>query len=191
MLQLLFALAFVWLATISWRGNTPVSKAAALSAGLIAAANLLQSPLWPSALELSNSHALTIMVDNAARYIALPLSALILIHQARQWHWLAATWGRIFLGLAAMFEIGRRGDFNDSYLWLLESLWGSALLLVVLLYGQAFSRSQRMLMLVAGLYTGAQLYMAMQGYAEIALIGIYTSIFVVLLSLFKPRRGHA
>ena len=55
--------------------------------------------------------------------------ALIMLDVAMGWHWQRATWGRIFLALAAMFELMRRAENGDAYgefiLWtcLLALLW--------------------------------------------------------------------
>ena len=55
--------------------------------------------------------------------------ALIMLDVAMGWQWQRATWGRIFLALAAMFELMRRAENGDAYgesiLWicLLALLW--------------------------------------------------------------------
>ena len=41
--------------------------------------------------------------------------ALTLLDLSFSWRWQKATWGRIFLALAAMFEVMRRADAGNNY----------------------------------------------------------------------------
>ena len=52
---------------------------------------------------------------NLSLYVGLPMIALVLLDLALEWQWLRATWGRIFLALAAMFELMRRAETGDAY----------------------------------------------------------------------------
>lgn len=52
---------------------------------------------------------------NLALYVGVPMAALVMLDVALGWHWQRATWGRIFLGLAAMFELMRRAEAGNTY----------------------------------------------------------------------------
>ena len=67
--------------------------------------------------------ALDLLLANATLYLTPALATLVLLHDQIRCQWRAPTWGRIFLGLVAMFELGRRGDFNNTYLHLLTLAW--------------------------------------------------------------------
>ena len=53
--------------------------------------------------------------NNLGLYVGFPMMALVLLDLVLGWKWQKATWGRIFLGLAAMFELMRRAESGNSY----------------------------------------------------------------------------
>ena len=67
---------------------------------------------------MSVSHGLSGMISpalqltgyNASLYISLPMLTLTLLDLKFDWRWQKATWGRIFLALAALFELLRRAE---------------------------------------------------------------------------------
>ena len=86
------------------------------------------------------------------------MMALIMLDVAMGWQWQRATWGRIFLALAAMFELMRRAENGHAYgefiLWicLLASLWSIyRIIRTARLQGQASNR----------LYIGMGFYFAL------------------------------
>jgi hypothetical protein len=52
---------------------------------------------------------------NLSLYVGFPMMALVSLDLALGWQWQRATWGRIFLALAAMFELMRRAEAGNAY----------------------------------------------------------------------------
>lgn len=92
----------IWLLTLD-RG---LLKTTALSLAL-AAFGCLTSMQW---LIPDLGPVLTAMGYNVSLYISLPMLVLAVIDWRYDWRWQKATWGRIFLALAALFELLRRAD---------------------------------------------------------------------------------
>ena len=182
MIQLLFALACGWLATVCWRSELPAAKTAALASAMIAVFGILQSPL----LGLPADHTALIMADNVAHFISLPLISLIIVHHCQGWNWQAATWGRIFLGLAAMFELGRQMDFNDIYLLIICGAWIAALVSAATMYAPRWQAGQRALLGACGLYLGWLMFK--HGASDVHLVtqAAHATAFMALFSLYKP-----
>ncbi len=187
MIQLLFALACAWLARVCWRSELPGAKTAALATALIAVFGFLQSPL----LGLPKQHTGLIMADNAAHFISLPLVSLIVLHYCRDWHWQAATWGRIFLGLAAMFELGRQMGFNDHYLLILCGAWVAALVSAATMFAPRWQSGQRALLGACGIYVGWLMFN--HGASDIHLVtqAAHATAFIALFSIYKPAAQQA
>lgn len=59
------------------------------------------------------------MALNLAIYAAVPLMAVVLFAVSRRLFWSAAGWGRLLLGLFALFELTRQLGYGSSYLQLL------------------------------------------------------------------------
>ncbi len=59
------------------------------------------------------------MAGNLAVYAALPLMAITLFALGRRLFWSAAGWGRLLLGLFALFELTRQLGYGNGYLQLL------------------------------------------------------------------------
>ena len=59
---------------------------------------------------------MVVLGQNLSLYVGFPMMALIMLDVAMGWQWQRATWGRIFLALAAMFELMRRAE-NGACLW--------------------------------------------------------------------------
>ena len=96
--------------------------------------------------------------NNLGLYVGFPMMALVLLDLVLGWKWQKATWGRIFLGLAAMFELMRRAENGAAYgefiLWicLLALLWSIyRIIRTARLQGQASNR----------LYIGMGFYFAL------------------------------
>ena len=182
MIQLLFALACGWLATVCWRSELPAAKTAALASVMIAVFGILQSPY----LGLPADHTALIMADNVAHFISLPLISLIIVHHCQDWNWQAATWGRIFLGLAAMFELGRQMDFNDIYLLIICGAWIAALVSAATMYAPRWQAGQRALLGACGLYLGWLMFKHGAGDIHLVTQAAHATAFMALFSLYKP-----
>lgn len=182
MIQLLFALACAWLATVCWRSERPAAKTAALTSAFIALFGILQSPL----LGLPKTHVALVMADNAAHFISIPLASLIILHHCRDWHWQAATWGRIFLGLAAMFELGRQMGFNGDYLLVICGAWIAALVSAASMFAPRWQTGQRALLGACGVYLGWLMFK--HGANDIHLVtqAAHATAFMALFSLYRP-----
>jgi len=107
-IYVLIALKLLYLAATLWRLRLDrgLIKTAALSLALTAFGCLANMPLLAPYL----GSQLVTMGHNVGLYIGLPMLALGLLDWNFNWHWQKATWGRIFLGLAALFELLRRAD---------------------------------------------------------------------------------
>jgi hypothetical protein len=107
-IYLLLAIGLLRLSVAMWclpldRG---LLKTAALSVAF-AACGCLTSMQW---LIPHLGPVLAAMGYNVSLYISLPMLLLAVIDWRYDWHWQQATWGRIFLALAALFELLRRAD---------------------------------------------------------------------------------
>ena len=101
---------------------------------------------------------MVVLGQNLSLYVGFPIMALIMLDVAMGWQWQRATWGRIFLALAAMFELMRRAENGAAYgefiLWicLLALLWPIyRIIRTARLQGQASNR----------LYIGMGFYFAL------------------------------
>ena len=101
---------------------------------------------------------MVVLGQNLSLYVGFPIMALIMLDVAMGWQWQRATWGRIFLALAAMFELMRRAENGAAYgefiLWicLLALLWSIyRIIRTARLQGQASN----------GLYIGMGFYFAL------------------------------
>jgi hypothetical protein len=86
-------------------------KTAALCLWLGAYAYIANAPIFSPFIEPE----MAILGDNLSVYVGFPMMALVLLDLAFGWQWQRATWGRIFLALAAMFELMRRAESGDNY----------------------------------------------------------------------------
>ena len=84
---------------------------AALSLWLGAYASIVNAPFAVSMV----SFEVAILGYNLSVFVGLPMLALTLLDLSFSWRWQKATWGRIFLALAAMFEVMRRADVGNNY----------------------------------------------------------------------------
>ena len=97
-----------------WHGASASHFMAALL-GLITAVTLL---LTDAGIAVSDD--LTRIMLQACLYAGIPLIAAVSLADAFRRHWDRVIWGRVLLGLCAVFELGRRGDWLDT--WLLVTL---------------------------------------------------------------------
>jgi len=106
-----------WLSIVLWRKPWPhhTYKTAAFSLCVMAIACVTHGINATVGLATLASTDAGIMSQNIALYVGLPMAVLTLIDHTYSWHWKKATWGRIFLGLAAMFELTRRGEVGTHY----------------------------------------------------------------------------
>tara|TARA_B100000780_G_C20820329_1_gene325921 strand:- start:26 stop:601 length:576 start_codon:yes stop_codon:yes gene_type:complete len=86
-------------------------KTAALCLWLGAYACLVNTSLLSAFIALE----LATLGINLALYVSVPMATLLLLDVALNWQWQRATWGRIFLSLAAMFELMRRAETGNRY----------------------------------------------------------------------------
>ena len=154
MLPIVYGLAFTWLAYVCWQSSVTAHKTVALASLFIALQNWAVSPL----ISLSQDHVGMLMLNNSANYISLPLVALAVLHYSLAWQWQTATWGRIFLGLAALFELGRRTDLNADYLLIIIGLWVAVLVTSAGLFGRRWRNNQRLILAICGIYVAWMLY---------------------------------
>ncbi|MCO4837810.1 MAG: hypothetical protein KC426_06940 [Oceanospirillaceae bacterium] len=84
---------------------------AALSLWLGAYTSLVNAPIFSSLM----SFEVATLGYNLSVFVGLPMLALVLLDLMLNWGWQKATWGRIFLALAAMFEVMRRADAGNNY----------------------------------------------------------------------------
>jgi hypothetical protein len=180
MLPLVYGLTFAWLAYVCWQSHVTAHKTVALASVFIALQNWALSPL----IGLPQDHVGMLMLSNCANYISLPLIALAVLHYGLAWQWQTATWGRIFLGLAASFELGRRTGLNADYLLVIIGLWVAVLVTSAGLFARQWNNIQRLVLAICGLYLAwmlyrhgpfnmAQVMYAAQATALVALLIIY------------------
>ncbi|MDC9719460.1 MAG: hypothetical protein PSN46_01880 [Gammaproteobacteria bacterium] len=107
-IYLVIGLKLVYLASALWRLplERGLIKTAALSLALTALGCVVNMPLLIPYV----SPYIVIMGHNIGLYIGLPMLTLGLLDWHFHWHWQKATWGRIFLALAALFELLRRAE---------------------------------------------------------------------------------
>jgi hypothetical protein len=104
---LVYAGYLVWQQKNGLWANQP----GALSLWFCAFALVTNAPLAKTIFEPE----LASMGMNLTVFVGLPMMALVLIDFTKQWQWQLVTWGRIFLGLAAMFELLRRAESGNNY----------------------------------------------------------------------------
>ena len=187
MLQLLYGLAFIWLAYASWNSPIAAGKTAGLVALLIALQNIALGPM----IALTPDNAGMIMLRNSADYISLPLGALVVLHFSQGWQWQASTWGRVFLGLAATFELARRTGFNDDYLLIIVGVWVAILLASAGLFYQNWQQNQRAILFICGGYLAWMLFSQGTNAMPFVIQAAQTTLFVALLTIYKPRIEQA
>ncbi|MCP4790751.1 MAG: hypothetical protein GY881_11010 [Gammaproteobacteria bacterium] len=185
MLQVLYGLAFAWLAYASWNSPLSAGKTAALVSALVALQNIALAPI----IALSDNQAGMLMLSNSADYISLPLGALVVLHYSLNWQWQPAIWGRVFLGLAATFELGRRMGYNQDYLLIIVAVWVGVLLTSAALFAQRWQPSQRAILAICGTYLAWMLYSQGPYAMPLVMQAAQTTLFVALLSIYKPTQN--
>jgi len=110
---LLLSASLIALGVLLWRlrDSQDAYKTAALCLWLGAYACIANAPIFSSFIEPE----MAILGDNLSVYVGFPMMALVLLDLALGWQWQRATWGRIFLALAAMFELMRRAESGNHY----------------------------------------------------------------------------
>ncbi|MDP6967912.1 MAG: hypothetical protein QGG88_02230 [Gammaproteobacteria bacterium] len=183
MLSLVYGLAFAWLAYNCWHSHVSAAKTAALAALFIALQQVAISPL----LNLSPDHSSMLMLSNGVNYISLPLVAMVVLHHSLGWQWQAATWGRIFLGLAAMFELGRRSGLNADYLLVIIGLWIAVLVTSAGLFTHHWNNSQRIILAISGLYLAWILYSYGPFNMAQVLYAAQATVFIALFIIYRRQ----
>lgn len=118
------------------RGHSERNGRAAMHAALLGlllpTLGLLLMALAPA----DNSHTVTQMqqmLGQAARHMSLPLLGLAALQLAREQFWQPMAWGRLVIGLMLCFEVARRLDWQEGWLWLISlaglAAFGAAALL--------------------------------------------------------------
>jgi hypothetical protein len=150
------AASLILFGCILWRLKSiqDTHKIAASCLWLGAYACFTNSPILSPLIESE----MVVLGQNLSLYVGFPIMALIMLDVAMGWQWQRATWGRIFLALAAMFELMRRAENGAAYgefiLWicLLALLWSIyRIIRTARLQGQASNR----------LYIGMGFYFAL------------------------------
>ena len=110
---LLLSVGLVFVGALLWRlkGLQGSYNTAALSLWLGAYACMVNTPLFSLFIEPE----MATLGDNLSVFVGFPMLALVLLDLTIGWHWKRATWGRIFLALAAMFEVMRRAEVGHNY----------------------------------------------------------------------------
>ena len=153
---LLVAASLILFGCVLWRLKRlqDTHKIAASCLWLGAYACFTNSPILSPLIESE----MVVLGQNLSLYVGFPMMALIMLDVAMGWQWQRATSGRIFLALAAMFELMRRAENGHAYgefiLWicLLASLWSIyRIIRTARLQGQASNR----------LYIGVGFYFAL------------------------------
>ena len=174
-IDLLMAASLIALGVLLWRLKKlqDTHKTAALCIWLGAYACLANTAMLGPFIE---SEMVT-LGTNLSVYVGFPMMALVMLDLAIGWRWQRATWGRIFLALAAMFELMRRAEAGDVYGEFI--LWACSLALLLAMFriitearlkGQA---SQR-------LYIGLGFYFAFM----MASLGSFNTSFALLWNGF-------
>lgn len=183
MLPIIIGFAFAWLAYTCWQSQVPSNKTAALASLFIALQQITHAPL----INLSADHAGMLMLSNSVSYISLPLIVLVVLHFSLAWQWQTATWGRIFLGLAALFELGRRTGLNADYLLVIIGLWIAVLVVSAGLLSQQWSISQRVILAGCGLYSAWVLYSYGPYNMDYVLSVTQVTAFIILFIIYRRQ----
>ena len=152
---LLLSAGLIALGAALWRHSSSQDayKVASFCLWIGAYACIANAPVF----SLSIEPEMATLGNNLGLYVGFPMMALVLLDLALGWEWQKATWGRIFLGLAATFELMRRAESGNSYGEFL--LIGCTLALLVAFFkiiknaiasGQAFKKH----LIVLGFYFG-------------------------------------
>lgn len=96
----------------------PGASASGFMAALLAVVTGVALLLSHSSLAVSDE--LLLLLRQACLFAGVPLIAAIWLADLFGKSWDRVIWGRVLLGLCAMFELGRRGDWLDT--WLLITL---------------------------------------------------------------------
>lgn len=112
-IYLLLSASLIAFGVLLWRfkGLHDTHKTAALCLCLGAYACIANAPVFSLFIEPE----MAILGVNLSLYVGVPMMALVLLDLAIGWQWKRATWGRIFLALAAMFELMRRAEAGNDY----------------------------------------------------------------------------
>ncbi|MFQ3211164.1 hypothetical protein ABXT70_01530 [Candidatus Njordibacter sp. Uisw_039] len=112
-IYLLLSASLIAFGVLLWRfkGLHDTHKTAALCLCLGAYACITNAPVFSLFIEPE----MAILGVNLSLYVGVPMMALVLLDLAIGWQWKRATWGRIFLALAAMFELMRRAEAGNNY----------------------------------------------------------------------------
>ena len=112
-IYLLLSASLIAFGVLLWRfkGLHDTHKTAALCLCLGAYACIANAPVFSLFIEPE----MAILGVNLSLYVGVPMMALVLLDLAIGWQWKRATWGRIFLALAAMFELMRRAEAGNTY----------------------------------------------------------------------------
>ena len=110
---MLLSAFLIALGMLLWRlkVSQDAHKTSALCLWLGAYACIANAPIFSPFIEPE----MAILGDNLSLYVGFPMMALVLLDLALGWQWQRATWGRIFLALAAMFELMRRAEAGNDY----------------------------------------------------------------------------
>jgi len=152
---LLLSAGLIALGAVLWRlsSSQDAYKIASFCLWIGAYACIANAPVF----NLSIEPEMATLGNNLGLYVGFPMMALVLLDLALGWEWQKATWGRIFLGLAAMFELMRRAESGNSYGEFLLMACILALLIAffkiiknAIVSGQAFKKHS----IVLGFYFG-------------------------------------
>jgi len=152
---LLLSAGLIALGAVLWRlsSSQDAYKVASFCLWIGAYACIANAPVF----NLSIEPEMATLGNNLGLYVGFPMMALVLLDLALGWEWQKATWGRIFLGLAAMFELMRRAESGNSYGEFLLMACILALLIAffkiiknAIVSGQAFKKHS----IVLGFYFG-------------------------------------
>lgn len=110
---LLLSAGLIALGAVLWRlsSSQDAYKIASFCLWIGAYACIANAPVF----NLSIEPEMATLGNNLGLYVGFPMMALVLLDLALGWEWQKATWGRIFLGLAAMFELMRRAESGNNY----------------------------------------------------------------------------
>ena len=113
LIYLLLSASLITLGVLLWRLKTlqDTHKTASFCLWLGAYACIANAPILSSFIEPE----MATLGNNLSVYVGFPMMSLVLLDLALGWQWLRATWGRIFLALAAMFELMRRAESGTDY----------------------------------------------------------------------------
>ena len=99
LIYLLLSVSLITLGVLLWRLKTlqDTHKIASFCLWLGAYACIANAPMFSSFIEPE----MATLGNNLSVYVGFPMMSLVLLDLALGWQWLRATWGRIFLALAA------------------------------------------------------------------------------------------